>query len=424
MDFLKRYFKGDLVVWMVYFLLVLISIICMYSASYRLTQHSSTFGPILKHIIMLGAGFIVMYVTQFATRQITRISGWALLFISWVLLIATLVFGQSGGDAHRSLQLGGISIQPSEFARLAILIVIADIIHRFHEHRENEKGYYYTILGLFAVTVILIITQALSTSLLLCLTLVATIIYAGFSWKLLLKSGAVVGALIAILSLSCVASYNAGHYNNDYISQTNAIHAGFLKATKRSETWIARFKNFGAQSDEENKYIITDKNIQESNAAIAIALGRHPAGPGNSQQRRVLPNADNDFIFAIIVEEFGVFGAVVIMMLYIFLLYRCFRIANQSTNTFDSTMVMSLSLIILLQALLHIAISVGFVPVTGQSLPLIGRGGSSIVIISAYIGLSLSVAERNNRRLNNEQDQTEEEQSTPSLSSNTELVNQ
>ncbi len=403
MDFLKRYFKGDLVIWMVYFLLVLISIVCLYSASYRLTNHGSTVGPILKHTMMLGAGFVGMFVLQHAPRKIIRPAGWFLLFGSWVLLAATLIVGQSGGDAQRSLSFAGINIQPSEFARLGLLMAMSDIIYRFRCNPDGEKKYFGLLLGFFFFTAALIVTQALSTTLLLSATTAIMVIYAGFSWKRILKTAAIVGVFLGILVFACYVSAQSGHYKQDYIASTNAAHAAFLKATKRAETWFARVDHFG--DDETDKYVVNDKNIQEGNAAIAIALGRIPAGPGNSRQRRYLPNADNDFIFAIIVEEWGVVGAFIIMMLYSTLLLRCLRISIHAKNAYDSVLVMSLSLIILLQAVLHIAISVGMAPVTGQSLPLIGRGGSSIVIISAYIGLAISVAERNSKKDENENEE-------------------
>lgn len=403
MDFLKRYFKGDLVIWMAYFFLVLISIVCLYSASYQLTNHGASFRPIMKHIIMLGAGFIGMCILQHVPRYLVRGGGWFILFMSWVALIATLMVGHSGGDAQRSLSFAGINIQPSEFARLGLIIVMADLIFRFRKAPDKQKKFFFLLLIFFLATVLLIVTQALSTTILICCTFGLMLIYGGFSWKYILRLVAVTTVVVGILGFSCYMSAESGHYKQEYIASTNVVHASFLKATKRFETWFARIDHF---SNEENKYQITDKNIQEGNAAVAIALGRRPAGPGNSRQRRYLPNADNDFIFAIIVEEWGIYGALVIMVLYIFLIVRCFRIAQKSDNEFDSVLVMGLSLIILLQALLHMAISVGIAPVTGQSLPLIGRGGSSIVIISAYLGLTIGVAERNkkNNELEEKQD--------------------
>lgn len=400
MDFLKRILKGDLTIWMVYILLVLISMVSMFSASFRLIGGGSIGAPIAKHSIMLGLGFVAMYITMNLRREWIRGGGWALLLLSWVLLIATLIFGEIGGSAARSLSLFGFSIQPSEFARLAIILVMSDLICRFQEKLQKrsfadpvkaEKGYFFSMLALFAITVVLIVSQALSTTVLLCVTLVAMVIYGGFSWRILLRTGFVIGALVFVIAATCVYSAKQGHYDREYIENANVIQRSWLKMTSRSETWIARFDHFG---DEDLKYVITDKNIQEANAAIAIAKGRKPCGPGNSIQRKFLPNADNDFIFAIIVEESGVYGAIIIMLLYWVLIFRCFQIAWKAEHIFDSVMVMSLSFIILLQAIMHIAISVDFMPVTGQSLPLIGRGGSSIIIISAYLGLTQGVARK------------------------------
>ena len=182
------------------------------------------------------------------------------------------------------------------------------------------------------------------------------------------------------------------NYQADNLRNANPVARTFYKTFGRAYTWVARIENFSKSSDPNEKYKIHSSNLQPVHGQIAIARGGiFPHGPGTSVQRNRLPEAFSDFIFSIIVEELGLIGGVFVIMLYLILLFRAGRIVWKSTTVYPAVLVMGLALIIVLQAFIHVAVSVQLIPVTGQPLPLISRGGTSILITCIYFGLILSV---------------------------------
>ena len=166
-----------------------------------------------------------------------------------------------------------------------------------------------------------------------------------------------------------------------------------LQKLERAKTWVARIENFAGGSDEVvSRFKVTDSNFQENHAQMAIARGGFlPSGPGTSVESNYLPEAFSDFIFAIIVEELGFFMGIFVIFLYLWLLFRAGRVARQSDSLFCAILVIGVTLLIVLQAFIHVGVSVHLGPVTGQPLPLISRGGTSILVNCIYFGIIISV---------------------------------
>lgn len=390
-NILKRYLKGDYVIWMVYFALCVVSMVEMFSASSRLIGNGVITGPILRHVLILGAGCVLVVLVQLVNYRYVRMFGYVGLLVSWVLLVFTLLYGTREGGAARWLDVGGFHFQPSEVARLSLIIVVADWIERAQANPEYVKRHFWKIGVAILVTCGLLITEGFSTFTLLFLVVCTMLFIGKIPSKNLFSFVGIIVLFISVMLLVSFNLYKAGKYDADYVPASK-FEQFYRKAFKRSETWVARINNFGKQSSGTSKYVRTDSNIQEWNAHVAIARGMPGRGPGNSIQRNYLPNADNDFIYAIIIEETGLAGGIFVIALYLILLFRAGIIAAKCRTAYPMMVVVGVSLMIVFQAFMHICINVGLGPVTGQSLPLISRGGTSIFVTSIYFGIMLGIS--------------------------------
>ena len=389
---LKKYFKGDTIVWIVFVALVILSAIEMYSASstlaYKAADHTA---PMLRHVSFLIGGAMLVFVVHLIPYKIIRILSYLGLLLSFFLLIYVLFKGKSENDASRWLVILGVQFQPSEFAKLSVIIVAADLISRIKDTAENEWMYFRNTIFMLGTITGLIMLENLSTALIL-FTVVFIMMYIGrISWKYLLS-------LAGIVIFAGVIGYGAVK-----IIPEESMPSAF----DRAYTWVARIerKFVGDNENVATKYVITDENRQEQHGRIAMARGGvFGVFPGNSVERDFLPQAYSDFIYAIIVEEMGLIGGVFVMFLYLILLFRAGRIATKCTTVFPALLVIGLSLMIVTQALVSMVVSSGAGPVTGQPLPLISRGGTSILITSVYFGIILGITRqvRNEIELNPE----------------------
>lgn len=381
MDFLNRIFRGDKVVWVVFMLLLLISIVEVFSAASMLTYGKENYWwPIREHSINILLGFAVVYIAHLIPYRFYKAVPLVLVPLSIGMLIYVLVKGVATNGAARWIDLGFITIQPSELAKVGVIMGTALILSRTQSEDGANSNAMKWILWMTGAVCALIISENLSTALLL-FGVVFLMMYVG---RVPMKQlGKVVLAIVVVGTL--FASLLLLPYKTlDSVPGLN-----------RLTTWKARFERFFDKSDPvpAAKFQITDENYQETHAAMAIAssnvVGR---GPGNSVERDYLPQAYSDFIFAIIIEELGLLGGAFVVFLYIVLLVRAAKIAQKCRGYFPAFLVMGCALMLVAQATINMLVAVGLFPVTGQPLPLISRGGTSTIINCGYIGMILSVS--------------------------------
>lgn len=386
--FLAKTLQGDRVVWIIFALLFVISIVEMFSASSMLvhwSSNSSIHSPILRHVMFFAIGFMGLMIVQMIDFKYIRLLGYAGLAFSWGLLILTMFFGTEQAGAARWIEIGGFQFQPSEVAKLSLIIVIADQVERL-QNIEKQSKYFWYVIGAIVLTCGMIFTENFSTAAILFVITMTMMWIGEINWKKLLTvCGAVVGAVMLILFIAWVIPEEV------YREYDNPV----VKVFKRAYTWTARIENFFEARDKTvSKFKIKadGSNFQENHAQMAVARGGFiPHGPGTSIERNYLPEAFSDFIFAIIVEELSIWMGVFVIFLYLWLLFRAGRVARQSDSLFCAILVIGVTMLIVLQAFIHIGVSVHLGPVTGQPLPLISRGGTSILVNCVYFGLIISV---------------------------------
>lgn len=382
MEFLNRVFRGDKVVWVVFILLLLISVIEVFSAASMLTYRSdgNYWWPIREHSTNLLLGFGVVYLAHLIPYRFYKAIPLVLVPVSICLLAYVLVKGSDVNDAARWIRIAGLSIQPSEFAKVGVIMGTALILSRMQTEDGASPDAMKWILWMTVIVCGLIAPENLSTAVLL-FGVVFLMMYVGRVplkqlGKLILVLGVAVALFVSLLLLPYQTLKNVSGLN-------------------RLTTWKARMERFFESSDPvpAAQFKITDENFQETHAAMAIAssniIGR---GPGNSVERDYLPQAYSDFIFAIIIEELGLLGGAFVVFLYIILLVRAAKIAQKCRGYFPAFLVMGCALMLVAQATINMMVAVGLFPVTGQPLPLISRGGTSTIINCGYIGMILSVS--------------------------------
>ena len=402
---LSNIFKGDKVIWMVFFFLCIISIVEVYSASSSLSFTKGNYwSPIIYHCSILIVGIVLMvFVLNIKCRYFKLITP-IVLIVSTLMLIWVLVAGQTTNGANRWITLAGLQFQPSELAKGALVLAVAQVLSAMQtDHGADRKAFKYIML-LSSGIILLILFENLSTAMLIALTVLLMMFVGRVPLKQL---GRLVGfiALLGVLALSLVMLVGDDKKLEDDLpdkqnltEQTVAAQPkespGFIgKTLHRADTWKARIKKFFNNEYVAPKDYDLDKDAQVAHANIAIAssdvLGK---GPGNSNERDFLSQAFSDFIYAIIIEEMGIEGAIFVALLYIILLFRTGIIANRCENTFPAFLAMGIAFLLVTQALFNMLVAVGLAPVTGQPLPLISKGGTSTIINCIYIGVILSVS--------------------------------
>lgn len=400
MDLIRDLFKGDKVIWIIFLFLCLISVVEVFSAASTLTYKSGDhWGPITQHsvILMVGA-FIVVLVHNIPCKYFSVIP-FFLLPLSCILLLFVMGMGIISGDrvngAARWMTFFGIQFQPSELAKMAVIIVTAFILSKFQEEDgANPKAFKY-IIWIIGIVFMLIAPENGSTAMLLAGVVFLMMLIGRIPWRQIGKLVGTVGLFVTLLVTFIVVIPSSAYKD--------------IPGTHRFSTWQSRIKGFFEDKGAipAAKFDI-DKDAQIAHANIAIATS-HVIGkmPGNSVQRDFLSQAFSDFIFAIVIEELGLLGGAFIVMLYLWLLIRAGRIAKRCDKHFPAFLVMGIALLLVSQAMLNMMVAVGLFPVTGQPLPLISKGGTSTLINCAYIGMILSVsryvADKEEKRLQEEE---------------------
>ncbi len=399
----SKIFKGDKVIWLVFVILCVISLVEIFSATSTIVyRQQNQWGPILRHTMFLigGVGIIVL-IHNIPYRYFS-----SLIFVligSIILLLLTPVIGTTINGADRWISIFGFTIQPSEIAKISLMGTIAFLLSK--QNGMNDGLLFKWIIGLMVVVCGIIALDNLSTAVLLFTVCFLLMFIGNVKLSRLLKV-AVTG--IAFLALFIVMLK---------VIPPEWTNSGPLS---RVGTWQSRLDEFGSHKEvsDETYYTITDDNYQVAHAKIAIANGGiFGKFPGNSTERDFLPQAYSDFIYAIIIEEMGIIGGVFVLLLYIIILIRSGMIARKIEKLFPKYLVLGSALMLSMQAFINMAVAVNLIPVTGQPLPLISRGGTSLLITSAYFGLILSadrfgIGKKRGKKGADNPDQSDEENET------------
>ncbi|MDP4210442.1 MAG: putative peptidoglycan glycosyltransferase FtsW [Bacteroidota bacterium] len=362
----RKYFKGDAVIWAVIISLCILSILAVYSATGTLAykaQNGNTAFYILRHISFLFIGLVIMFVTQnIPYRYYSRLSA-VFFLVSIPLLLATLVFGRHLNDASRWLTIPGLGIpfQTSDFAKLALMMYVARTLSLKQDNIKNFKEAFIPLIIPVAIICLLILPANFSTAAILFTASIVLMFVGRVSVKHIFALFAVGFLLVALFIGVALLLHKQG----------------------RIETWKNRIENFASGED----------SFQVEQGKIAIATGGIIGkGPGNSTQRNFLPHPYSDFIYAIVIEEYGLVGGVVVLFFYLWLLFRAGIIVRKSERTFPAFLAIGLTLILMFQAMVNMAVAVNLFPVTGQTLPLVSMGGTSMLFTCFSLGIILSVS--------------------------------
>ncbi len=366
---LFRYLKGDKVIWALIIFLSIFSLLAVYSSTGTLAyrfQGGNTAYYILKHSSIMLIGLVIIFLTHMVPYKFYSRLSQLFLFASVILLIITLLMGTTINEASRWLTLPGLgfTMQTSDFAKLALIMYLARVLSRTQNEIREDGDSFMKLLVPVLIICGLIMPANLSTAFILFATCIILMFIGRVRARYLF--GLVGAGLVSLSLFVAIAMYS--------------------QSEGRLGTWRNRIESYVTKSGEGNY------QVEQSKIAIATGgiLGK---GPGNSSQRNFLPHPYSDFIYAIIIEEYGLAGGIAVMFLYLWLLYRAGLIVRRSSRTFPAFLAFGLALSIVIQAMINMAVVVNILPVTGQPLPLVSMGGSSLVFTSIALGIIISVSQ-------------------------------
>lgn len=356
--------RGDRWIWLIIILLSLLSVLAVYSATGTLAYKRGVGSESLmfKHLLFIVLGFVLIYFAHLLNYRYYAGISKVLMIITIPLLLYTLVFGSTMNDASRWIAIPGtgLTFQTSDLAKLALITFLARTLTRKQENIKDVKKAFLPIMGSVCLVFILIGLANLSTALMLFGVSILILLIGRISFK-----------QIAIV---CVGGA--------------ALLSILILFGPRRETYKSRIK---AYFNPEMQH--SDKTFQQDQAKIAVASGGFLGkGPGNSTQRNFLPHPYSDFIYAIIIEEYGMLGGMIVVVLYLVLMYRIIKIVTQAPKAFGALLAAGLGFSLTIQALANMAVAVNLFPVTGVPLPLVSMGGTSILFTSVAFGIILSVS--------------------------------
>ena len=389
-----KYLKGDKVIWFTVLFLSVISVLAVYSSSGMLafrTRGGNTEYFLFKHFFILLLGLGLMYGThRIKYTWFSRLSQVAMI-LAIPMLIYTLVMGVNLNSANRwiNIPIIDITFQTSDFAKLALITYLARLLSIKQDEIKDFKSAFLPMILPIIIICGLILPANFSTAAILFITCLILMFIGRVNIKHLLS---LVGC--AILGFALLVGIS-------YVMPVEKIFP-------RMETWKARVETFvtSENKEEEDTAAIGDANFQSDQAKIAVATGGlFGKGPGNSDQRNFLPHPYSDFIYAIVIEEYGLIGGVLVLLAYLILLFRGVKIVVKSPNTFAALLALGCCFGLIFQALINMAVAVNLFPVTGQPLPLVSMGGTSLWFTSIAVGIILSVS----RAIEEGETKTEEE---------------
>lgn len=357
--------KGDIWIWLVVAFLSLISLLAVYSSTGTLAykfQSGNTEYYLFKHLSLMVVGIGLMWAAHLLDyRYYSRIAQ-ILLFLSLPLLLYTLAFGNEINQASRwiTIPFTGQTFQTSDLAKLALIMYLARELSRRQENIKDFKKSFLPIIFAVGGVIGLIAPANFSTALMLFGTCALIMLIGRISFKQMALTTLVVGVILTLV-----------------------VFFG-----PRRETYRSRINTFLS-----SEQVDPDKSFQSDQSKIAIATGGiFGKGPGNSVQRNYLPHPYSDFIYSIIIEEYGLIGGAVIILVYLFFLYRSIRIITKAPKAFGALLACGLSFSLVIQAFANMAVAVNLMPVTGVPLPLVSMGGTSILFTSIAFGIILSIS--------------------------------
>lgn len=378
--------RGDKYIWGLVIVLSLISILVVYSATGSLAYkmyRGNTSVYLFKQVIFTLVGLLVIFGLHRINYTVFSRIATILFMLSIPLLIYTLFFGAKINDGSRWIKLPiiNLTIQSSDVAKLALFMYISKVLSKKQEViKDFKKGFLPIIIPVFIICG-LIMPANLSNALLTGATSLLLMFIGRVSFKHILLTILVAMIPVAIIVGVAIAT----HSSKSQAGQP--VVAEKMKSYGRIGTWVNRVQDFMYANENEVPYQVQQAKIAIANGGIFFGLG-----PGNSRQRNFLPQAYNDFIYAIIIEEYGLIGGAFIIFIYLVFLFRCIRIFRKCPYAFGAFLALGLSFTLIIQAIANMAVNVNIVPVTGITLPLVSMGGSSFIFTCCAIGLILSVA--------------------------------
>lgn len=368
---------GDKVIWVIVFLLSLSSIALIYSASSSLAfkENTTNFSYLIKQIVFVVGGLGALFACYITPIGIYRALSKPLLYLSIILLVLTPIIGHEINGARRWISIFGITFQPTEIAKIAVVLYLARVLET--SKLETYKEFLIKVVAPIGLVCVLILIGSVSSALFVGLISFLVLLIGNVKFNYIAKTAGI--AVVAGIFMICL----------------HLIFGIF----PRLDTATNRLKKFAKEEEisheltPEEKQKIADKTFQADMAKIAISSVKiFGKGPGKSTQRYVLPHPYSDYIYTIIIEEYGLFGGAFILMMYLWFLYSCVKLVKHCTKVFTAITVGGLGLLITTQAMLHILVNVGYLPVTGHTLPLLSLGGTSLIILSSAFGIILSVS--------------------------------
>jgi len=400
-------FKGDKAIWAVFLFLCLISIVEVFSASSTLTYKTQNYlRPLIYHSGTILVGVVVAIITLNIPCRYFKLITPVMLFVTYATLLGVLIWGQSINGANRVIQLPGFTFQPSELAKGTMVLATAQILSAMQRpdgSGADPKAMKY-VLVVTVPAVLLIAVENLSTGVLL-FGVIYIMMFIGRVPTI--QMGKLTGVLVLLAGLFMALVFSMASLDKEgqeidaaqqegvelVVQSKNEDKSAFEKITHRFWTWKNRLTKRSTTKGVSPEDYDIKGNYQVAHANFAIAssniIGK---GPGNSVERDYLPQAFSDFIFAIIIEEMGLIGAIAVVLLYVILLFRVARIAGRCENNFPAFLIMGLALLLVCQAVINMMVATDFGIVTGQPLPLVSKGGTSTIVNCAYIGAILSVS--------------------------------
>lgn len=381
----KKYFKGDGIIWAVIIALSIFSILAVYSSTgtlaYRYHQGNTAY-YFLKHASFLFFGLFIIFITHLIPYKYYSKLSQLFLYITIPLLLLTLLIGVRLNEANRWLTVPGLdfTFQTSDFAKLAIIMYISRLLSQKQEIIGDFRNAFIPIILPVILVCALILPANFSTSAMLFFTCLLLMFIGRVRMKHIL---AFLGLATVILGLFIIVSL-------------------YLNKEGRIATWKNRIEHY-VSGESEGNY-----QVEQSKIAI-VKGGLIGMGPGNSTQRNFLPHPYSDFIYAIIIEEYGLIGGLVVMFLYLYILFRAAVIVRRSERTFPAFLAMGLAIGLVFQAIINMGVAVNIFPVTGQTLPLVSMGGSSLLFTSTSLGIILSISRSVKQNSIKEETLTEDE---------------
>jgi cell division protein FtsW len=380
MKAIQNRIKGDKIIWLVVIFLSVISVLAVYSSTGTLAykyQGGNTEYYMIKHLIILLFGLVLMYLAHLVKYAYYSRIFQIVLWIAIPLLLLTLVFGVNVNEAQRFLKLPfGFTFQTSDLAKLALIIYLARMLTKRQENIQDFRHAFIPIILPVLIVCFLILPANFSTSAILFATSLVLMFIGRVPFRYMISL--VSTGIVLLIFFFIIAGY-------------------YPDLLPRLSTWKSRIENFQSSK--------SDDFYQVEQAKIAIAKGGvFGKMPGNSEQRNFLPHPYSDFIYAIIIEEYGLIGGIILVFLYMILLFRAVKIVTKCPRNFGAFLTIGLAFSLVFQAMINMGVAVNLLPVTGQTLPLISMGGTSLWFTSIAIGIILSVSKEieNNPEANEE----------------------